>query len=94
MSKKRDRHLMANDADEIKFQIEEDRRIYEKNRNKSKAASNPWRVSRGGTRSRTNPAHNGSVASFGDGSCLWSLAKFVLIPIALCIFVAILKSCS
>lgn len=93
MSKKRPRHLQANSADEVKFQIEEDRRIYEKNRDKPKVYSNPWQRRGGSIRSRWNPAYKRGIASLDDG-CLWSLAKYILVPIVLVIFVFILKACS
>ncbi len=93
MSKKRPRHLQANSADEVKFQIEEDRRIYEKNRDKPKVYSNPWQRRGGSSRSRWNPAYKRGIASLDDG-CLWSLAKYILVPIVLVIFAFILKACS
>lgn len=92
MSKKRDRHLGANETDELKFQIQEERRLYEGRRNAPKASSNPYKIKRP-MQSRVNPAFGNGGSSSMDEGCLWSIAKFILVPLVLVCFVAILKAC-
>ena len=96
MSDKRDRHLLANETDEIRFSMEEERRIYENNKHKSKAPSNPWIVRRAGSipKSANNTSFSGGFRNYLEEGCLWEVAKYILVPVVLACFVGILKACS
>lgn len=94
MSKKRDKHLLANEVDEIRFRTEEERRIYEINKHRSKAPKNPWSVSRSFKQNRHGAGSGGGFRDAFDGGCLWELAKYILVPAILVCLVGILKACS
>lgn len=82
MSKKRDRHLQANEVYENRYQLEQERKAEEFKTARGKISP---------IRTRHSPD---LIIKPRDESCLWHLGKYLLIPIVLVIFVAILKACS
>ena len=80
MSKKRSRHLLANDMEEVKFQREEDRRLYEKKRN------SPIVI-------RPSMGRRNGIVRTKNLSCLWELAKYILAPLILLFIIGLFKAC-
>lgn len=92
MSKQRDRHLLANEVHEEKYQLDQMSRRNYANTAKNKNTRSVW------TRPKTAHWNKSNLTNFGssywDFSCLWQVLKMVVfIPLMFLLLYCFAKFC-